>query len=127
MQKKILYGLLILLPLVALYMFWPKELQTPTEIDLGEVALTSQRAFTVKVTNPSLKTYEIAKIYTSCGCTNSTTKVLTLKPGASFNVDFNFDPASMHAQGDTINHEIYFLVGSPVEKEYIVKLTGTVI
>lgn len=103
-----------------------------SEVNLGEVNLSSKKEFKIKLTNNTGKDFEIAKIYTSCGCTGvlvdeSESTSFLIKPKETIYVKLEFDPSSMHQEGDTIDHEVYVLVSSPVEKEYVVKILGKVI
>ena len=101
------------------------------EVNLGNVVLTSTKEFEIQITNLTEKDFEIAKVYTSCGCTKvvgEETGITSfpIKQGESVAVKIVFDPGSMHQKDDSINHEVYFLVTSPVEKEYKVKgIVGT--
>lgn len=119
-----------------LFILWNKsmimELNITKEVNLGNVNLNSKREFGVSLTNPTQKDFKIAKVYTSCGCTkvmgNGTEEAsFIIKQGETVNVKVEFDPSSMHQKGDSIEHEVYFLVTSPIEKEYKVKITGKVI
>ena len=102
------------------------------EVNLGNVVLTSTKEFEIQITNLTEKDFEIAKVYTSCGCTKvvgEETGITSfpIKQGESVAVKIVFDPGSMHQKDDSINHEVYFLVTSPVEKEYKVRVVGKVI
>ena len=108
------------------------DLFTNKEVNLGNVKLDSKKDFEVPLINLTGKDFEIAKVYTSCGCTRvigeeSGVTAFTIKGGETTNVKFEFDPSSMHQLGDSINHVVYFLVTNPIEKEYEVKITGRVI
>lgn len=99
-----------------------------SEVNLGNVNLNSKKEFEITLTNPTRKSFEIAKVYTSCGCTKVEGKSsFSIKRSETINLKFEFDPSSMHKKGDSINHEIYFLVTNPIEKEYKVKIEGKVI
>ncbi len=98
------------------------------EVNLGKVGLNSKREFEISLTNPTKKDFTISKSYTSCGCTKVVGETLfSIKQGETANIKVEFDPSSMHQIGDSIDHEVYFLVTSPIEKEYKVKITGKVI
>ncbi|OGC48626.1 hypothetical protein A2W32_04015 [candidate division WWE3 bacterium RBG_16_37_10] len=108
------------------------DLIVVSEVNLGEVNLSSKKEFKIKLTNNTGKDFGIAKIYTSCGCTGvlvdeSESTSFLIKPKETIYVNLEFDPSSMHQEGDTIDHEVYVLVSSPVEKEYVVKILGEVI
>ena len=108
------------------------DLIVVSEVNLGEVNLSSKKEFKIKLTNNTGKDFEIAKVYTSCGCTGvlvdeSESTSFVIKPKETIYVNLEFDPSSMHQEGDTIDHEVYVLVSSPVEKEYVVKILGEVI
>ena len=99
-----------------------------SEVKLGNVNLNSKKEFEVTLTNPTKKSFEIEKVYTSCGCTKVIGKPsFSIKRGEVINIRFEFDPSLMHQKGDSINHEIYFLVTNPIEKEYKVTITGKII
>ncbi|OGC45935.1 hypothetical protein A3F07_03965 [candidate division WWE3 bacterium RIFCSPHIGHO2_12_FULL_38_15] len=108
------------------------DLLLNTEVDLGNVNIDSKKEFEVALINPSYNEFELTKAYTSCGCTRlieqeSSAMPLVIKPGKTAQVLFEFDPSSMHVKGDEINHEVYFLITNPIEKEYKVKITGKII
>ena len=111
--------------------FQSKELIIRNEIDLEEVDVNSKKQFDISLTNKTNKVFEVAKVYTSCGCTQIAEKngstPFTIQPKSIININFVFDPASMHQKGDDFDHEIYFLVTRPYEKEYKIKITGKVI
>ena len=128
MKKKLtLVILLIILIIISFFLVSPR-LIISKDIDLGNVSLNSKKEFGITITNLSRKSFEVAKIYTSCGCTKTIGRIsFNIKRGETVNAVFEFDPSSMHQKGDSINHEIYFLVTNPIEKEYKVKITGKVI
>ena len=98
------------------------------EADLGNVHLNSKKEFGISLSNPTKKDFTVAKVYTSCGCTKVVGETaFIIKQGETVNVKVEFDPSSMHQKGDSINHEVYFLVTSPIEKEYKARITGKVI
>ena len=104
------------------------ELIITKEVNLGNVNLNSKREFEISLTNLTRKDFKIAKAYTSCGCTKVIGEAsFNVNQGETVNVKVEFDPGSMHKKGDSIDHEVYFLVTNPVEKEYKVKITGRVI
>ena len=108
--------------------FIETKLVVNEEVNLGDVDLNSKREFEISLVNLTRKDFEVAKIYTSCGCTKAIGAApFIIKNGETVSIKFEFDPGSMHQKGDYIDHEAYFLTTRPVEKEYKVKITGRVI
>lgn len=107
-----------------------KELVFNKTVLLSNVKLDTKKTFFVEVYNPSNTDVKIAKIYTSCGCTRylgDNAEDVIIKPKNKYSAQFEFDPASMHKVGDSIDHEIYILTTSPTETEYKIKLSGNII
>lgn len=128
MKKAVLFAVFMLSLVFAVFLQTKKDapqLSLPGEFNLGNVELESKKYFEIKLTNPTQTILNIAKVYTSCGCTRPLeTSEFLLKPNEEKSVKFEFDPSSMHQKEDLINHEIYFLTD---EKEYTVKILGKVI
>ncbi|KKT45387.1 MAG: hypothetical protein UW65_C0022G0022 [candidate division WWE3 bacterium GW2011_GWB1_44_4] len=105
-----------------------RPIRLPKEIDLKELRLTDKPSFSFSIKNTSDANVEIARIYTSCGCTVvlEPTNSFILGPKNSIQVTMQFDPASMHKNGDDIYHEIYVLTSKPTNREYIVKMKGKI-
>ena len=106
-----------------------KGMVLPQVIDLKTIKLTDKPTFNFEIKNEGKNTIEVARIYTSCGCTT------VLEPTGSFEINTNnskvvtiqFDPSTMHKSGDDVYHEIYVLTTKPSEKEYLVKMKGKIL
>lgn len=101
----------------------------PKEINLGNINLSDKPTFSFDLKNKGNQSIEVARIYTSCGCTSviSPEKGFVVKPGNSGKITVQFDPSSMHKKGDDVYHEIYILTTKPTEKEYLVKMKGKIL
>ena len=51
--------------------FIETKLVVNEEVNLGDVDLNSKREFEISLVNLTRKDFEVAKIYTSCGCTKA--------------------------------------------------------
>jgi|SRR3989344_3212857 len=128
MKKKLTLAFLFIIFIPTALFLTSPSLVINKERNLGNVTLNSKKEFEITITNLSRKSFEIAKVYTSCGCTKAIGEIsFNIKRGETINVMFEFDPSSMHQKGDYVNHEVYFLVTDPIEKEYKVKITGNII
>ena len=128
MKREIFVVILLTLAVYAVDKTQVNELLIDRELNLGQVDITSKKVFEISLVNKTRKSFEIAKIYTSCGCTRVVGKTaFTLKPKNTEYVSFEFDPISMHEKNDSIDHEIYILTARPTEKEYKIKITGKTI
>ena len=133
-NKKIFLTLVVSSALLGLGGFWynlsfSSQIKLPKEIDLKTIRLTDKPIFTVNIQNFTNSTVEIPRVYTSCGCTTvlEPTNGTSLKPNASKDIKVQFDPSSMHKNGDDVYHEIYILTSKPTEKEYVVKMKGKIL
>lgn len=102
------------------------------EINMGNIVISSKQQFKISLANMTGKTFEVAKIYTSCSCTGiiageSEPIPMTIKSKQTSYVNLEFDPSSMHRVGDIVDHEVYFLITNPFEKEYKVKIIGKIV
>jgi hypothetical protein len=128
---KLLISMTIILGVLTLsgYMFLGKKtMNIPSEINLKEIKLSDKATFSFDIKNKGISTVEVARIYTSCGCTTviSPTNKFEVKPGFTEKVTIQFDPSSMHKMGDDVYHEIYILTTKPSEKEFMVKMKGKI-
>jgi hypothetical protein len=102
----------------------------PAAVDLGEVAAGQKKAAKLEVKNPNVYQVKVLSVSTSCGCTSANLEgesaSVLLPPGSVRTLQIEFD-AAMHESGDSVNHEIYLLVDKPLDKEYVIKLTGKVL
>ena len=122
----------LMLVLAGLILFISKRsypLILPKEVNLKNVQLSDKTTFSIKIKNATNSTVDIPRIYTSCGCTTVLDPKVsfTLAPYSSAEVSLQFDPSSMHKNGDDVLHEIYVLTSSPLQKEFIVQLKGKIL
>jgi hypothetical protein len=109
--------------------YFSNTLNFPEEINLASIKLSDKPIFSFELTNKGNKNIEVARIYTSCGCTSVINPVtgFEVKSKESKKITIQFDPSSMHKKGDDVYHEIYIFTSKPTEKEYVVKMKGNIL
>jgi len=129
---EVVLSVFLVLTTAGIYLYnlgFPTQIILQKEIDLKEIQLSEKPVFSVKIINVSNTNVEIARIYTSCGCTTvlEPTDSFDLKPKSIRDIKVQFNPSSMHKSGDNVYHEIYILTTKPLEKEYMVKMIGRIV